>query len=389
MTADAPPDAATGANSPAAPPGRGRFTVTYAVDAPDAATAEARAKAIALEQTVEIPRDVVPPGFVEDTILGRVEDLTETSPGRYAATISYSPESCGTELPQLLNVIFGNSSIQTGLKVTGLALGPLAAAHPGARFGITGLRGLAAAPSGPMIAPVLKPQGSSPAALARIAETCARAGAHIVKEDHGLTNQPCAPFRDRVPAIAEAVARANAATGGRTLYFANLAGHSEDLPAMAAFARDAGVDGFLVMPGLFGFDLVRRMARAEPALPVMTHPSFLGPYVLSRDTGFTHAMMFGTLQRLAGADIVVFPNVGGRFGFSAAECRSIAGACTDPGGIGPAVLPSPGGGMSPDRAPEMVRMYGEDAVFLLGGSLLRAGARMGAVISDLRRALDT
>ena len=367
----------------------GRFTVTYRVFADSAAEARARARDIALEQTVEIPADVVPVGFIADEIVGRVEDLGTEAEGHYRATISYSPQSCGAELPQLLNVIFGNSSIQKGLKVTGLDLGPLAGDFAGARFGVAGLRALARAPQGPLIAPVIKPQGSTADELAQVAYLCALGGAHIVKEDHGLTDQPRAPFRERVEKIGAAVARANAETGGSTLYFAGLAGQSGDLDAQARFARDNGAHGLLVMPGLFGFDLVRRIARDDALnLPVMTHPSFLGPHVLSADTGFSHAMMFGTLQRLAGADISVFPNVGGRFGFSADECREIAGACRDPQGIGRPILPSPGGGMTPERAGDMLAMHGPDAVFLLGGSLLRHGARIGQAVADLRATVD-
>ncbi|MBK0327967.1 ribulose 1,5-bisphosphate carboxylase [Rhodobacteraceae bacterium F11138] len=366
-----------------------RFAVTYRIFAADRAEAMARAEGIALEQTVEIPRDVVPAGFIEDEILGQVEEIGADSEGQWRGVVSYSPESCGTELPQLLNVIFGNSSIQRGLKVVGLDLGPLARDFPGARFGIRGMRRLAGLDRGPFIAPVLKPQGSSPAQLAETAYRCALGGAHIVKEDHGLTNQPCAPFRDRVEAITESLARAKARTGRPCLYFAGLAGHSADLDGMAVFAARAGVDGLLVMPGLFGFDTVHRLARNDAInLPIMTHPSFLGPYVLSADTGFSHAMMFGTMQRLAGADISVFPNVGGRFGFTAQECQAIAAACGDPAGIGCPILPSPGGGMSPERGAEMLNMYGEDAMFLLGGSLLRHGTRIGEAIAELCARLD-
>ncbi len=366
-----------------------RFHVTYRVFAPNAAEARARAGEIALEQTVEVPREMVPAGFIADEIVGRVEEIGAEAEGRFRATVSYSPESTGTELPQLLNVIFGNSSIQKGLKVTGLDLGPLAAAFPGARFGIEGIRRLAGAPKGPLIAPVLKPQGSSPEALARIAERCARAGAQVIKEDHGLTDQPVHSFRARVEAIGAAVARSNADREGTSLYFANLAGRTEDLMENARFAKAAGAHGFLVMPGLFGFDLVRRVAEAPGlGLPIMTHPSFLGPHVLSEDTGFTHGMMFGTLQRLAGSDISVFPNFGGRFGFTEAQCSEIVAACQDPAGIGPPMLPSPGGGMSPQRAAGMRAMYGDDTVFLLGGSLLRHGDGIGEAVAALLGAMS-
>jgi ribulose-bisphosphate carboxylase large chain len=368
---------------------KGRFKVTYRVFADSQKQAETRAEGIALEQTVEIPRDVVPAGFVEDTIMGQVATVTPSGKGVFDAIISYSPQSTGTELPQLLNVVMGNTSIQTGVKVTGIDLGPLAQVHPGARFGIKGLRKLAGAPRGPLLSPVLKPQGSSAQTLADIAYRCAVGGAHLVKEDHGLTDQPCAPFRERVLRIGEAVAKANQKTGRTTLYFAGLAGHSEDLIANARFAKENGAHGLLIMPGLFGFDLVRRIARDDRlALPVMTHPSFLGPYVLSKDTGLTHAMMFGTLQRIAGSDISVFPNVGGRFGFTADECLSIADACRDGSAPGPGIFPSPGGGMSVERATDMIDMYGQDAVFLLGGNLLRYGDNIGEGLAELHRAID-
>lgn len=366
-----------------------RFTVSYRVFAASLDEAQARAASIALEQTVEVPRDVVPPGYIEDEILGRVESVTAEDEGRFLVRISYSPDSAGDELPQLLNVIFGNSSIQKGIKVVGLDPGAsLPADFKGARFGIAGVRQRTGRASGGLIAPVIKPQGSDADTLARIAYTAALGGADIIKDDHGLTNQKAAPFKERVEKVAAAVARANRETGGSCLYFPNIAGHSDQLLDFARFAKDAGAGGALVMPGLFGFDLVRRLAVADWFdLPLLAHPTFLGSWVLSDTLGFTHAMMFGVLARLAGADISIFPNVGGRFGFSAEECRSIADACRDPGGIGQPIFPSPGGGMSADRAAEMRAMYGDDVVYLLGGSLLRHVDQIGETLKEMRRRL--
>lgn len=368
-----------------------RFTVTYRVFAADAAEARARAEGIALEQTVEVPRDVVPDGYIADEIVGRIEEIGQEAEGRFRATLSYSPDSAGHEITQFFNVIFGNSSIQKGLKVIAIDPGAeMLARHPGPRFGIEGIRARAGRPAGGMIAPVLKPQGLDADALAKIAYLSAKAGADIVKEDHGITDQHMAPFRERVEKIAAAVAKANAETGGHSLYFPSLAGRPQDIEDNILFAKEAGADGLLIMPGLLGFGVVDRIARDDSlAMPVMTHPAFLGPFVLSEDTGFSHGMMFGTLQRLAGSDISVFPNVGGRFGFTAGECGEIADACRTPQGPGTPMLPSPGGGMNVERAADMVRMYGEDVVYLLGGSLLRHGDRIGEGIAAMRAAIDT
>lgn len=92
-------------------------------------------------------------------------------------------------------------------------------------------------------------------------------------------------------------------------------------------------------------------------------------------------------MRLAGADISVFPNYGGRFGFSKDECLEIVGACTGPDAIGKPILPSPGGGMNIERMAEMHATYGDDCVYLVGGSLLRLGAKVGDGIRQMRDAL--
>lgn len=351
-----------------------------------------RATDMTLEQTVEIPADIVPAGYIQDCIVGQIDAL-EPEPaadGCFRATLSYSPDSIGGELPQLLNVMFGNSSLQPGIRVLDFDLGEtLRRQFSGATFGIAGLRALVRRPRGGLIAAVIKPQGATAETLAEIAYRCARAGADIIKEDHGLANQPSAPFYARCEQVGRAVARANAETGGATLYFANINGPHETLMEQARFARAAGAGGLLVMPGLFGFDLLRRLSRdTELGLPLMAHPSLLGAHLLSASGGFSHGVLLGAIMRLAGADISIFPNLGGRFSFSRAHCLEIAAWCRDPSGIGVPIFPSPGGGMTVERALEMHAMYGEDVVYLLGGSLLRHGERIGEAIQAMRRVLD-
>ncbi|MEQ8589507.1 MAG: RuBisCO large subunit C-terminal-like domain-containing protein [Roseitalea porphyridii] len=370
--------------------GDDRFRVRYRLRAEDGQDADVRATGIALEQTVEIPGDIVPAGYIGDTIVGQVEDVRQTVGDWYEATISYSPDSAGDEVVQLINVIFGNSSIQQNIRVIGFDPGPeIRARFQGARFGIEGIRELVGRDAGGLISPVIKPQGSSVAELAGIASRCVLGGADIIKDDHGLANQRMAPFRERVNAVSEAVADANAKCGSSARYFVNVTGHS-GYPVDEAFqAKEAGAGGVLLMPGLMGFGVVQALSRDKSFdLPIMTHPSFTGPFVLTPETGVEHALMYGVFQRLAGSDISVFPNVGGRFGFSVEECRSIADACRDPEGIGKPMMPSPGGGMSVERARDMVSMYGPDVVYLLGGSLLRAGDGIGEAVRAMRDAVD-
>lgn len=373
-----------------------RFEITYRLFADDQSDAEARAANIALEDTVEIPRDVVPAGYIEDVVLGRVESVEQESEETWLGRISYHIDAVGRELPQLLNVMLGNASILKGVKAVAITPNEdITERFPGANFGVEGLRKLTGRKSGGYVCPVIKPQGSSAEQLAKLCYLTARAGADIVKEDHGLANQDAAPFRERIKRSAEAVARANAerAAEGETtksLFFASIGGHGDEVQELALYAQEMGAHGILLIPGLFGFDAMNRLAQnPDFHLPIMAHPSHLGPYVLSKDTGYGHGMLFGDLMRLAGADISVFPNHGGRFGFSVEECEDIVSRCHSPRGLGKPILPSPGGGMSLDRLGDMKKLYGEDCVYLLGGSLLRFGDKIGDAIKQMRQALDS
>ncbi|SNY90226.1 ribulose-1,5-bisphosphate carboxylase/oxygenase large subunit [Cohaesibacter sp. ES.047] len=373
-----------------------RFEVTYRLFADDQADAEGRAANIALEDTVEIPRDVVPSGYIEDVVLGRVESVTPETETTWLGRISYHIDAVGRELPQLLNVVLGNASILKGVKA--IAFTPnedIKARFPGAQYGREGLRQLTGRKTGGYVCPVIKPQGSSAEQLAKLCYLTARAGADIVKEDHGLANQDAAPFRERVKLCADAVNRSNAERGDagettKSLYLPNIGGHGDQVRELALYAQEAGAHGVLLIPGLLGFDAINRLAQdPDFKLPIMAHPSHLGPYVLSPEFGYGHGMLFGDLMRLAGADISVFPNHGGRFGFSIGECEEIVSRCHSEDGLGRSILPSPGGGMSLDRLGDMKKLYGEDCVYLLGGSLLRFGDKIGDAIHQMRTALDS
>jgi ribulose-bisphosphate carboxylase large chain len=91
-------------------------------------------------------------------------------------------------------------------------------------------------------------------------------------------------------------------------------------------------------------------------------------------------VIFGEMARLAGADASIFPNFGGRFAFSPGECRDIVEGCRKPMGTIKPIFPCPGGGMGLKRVPEMIRFYGNQVIFLIGGALVQ-----GDLISNCRK----
>lgn len=348
-----------------------RFQVIYYLPG-TRADAYARAKDICLEQTVEFPEELLPAGFIRDEVVGRIENFF-ACPGGYQAEISFAAETAAGELTQLMNVMFGNISIKPGIRVQEFRLPPsLLSAFRGPRFGRDGLRKLLDVYDRPLLFTALKPMGLSAGQLADLAYQMALGGTDIIKDDHGLTNQPFAPFEERVRLCAAAVARANRETGNRAVYVPNVTAPADKVLPRAKLAKELGAGGLMLAPALAGIDALRQLAEDDSlSLPIISHPAFQGSYVLSPASGMSHYALFGQLTRLAGADAVIYPNFGGRFSFSREECQAIVqGAAAPMGHIKP-IFPSPGGGMSLERVPELLEVYGRDVIFLIGGGLFK------------------
>ncbi|MFH1342533.1 MAG: RuBisCO large subunit C-terminal-like domain-containing protein [Pseudomonadota bacterium] len=355
-----------------------RFRVVYRLTADNKAEASDKAWDICLEQTVEFPDDLVPGGDIRDHILGRIESFEQLDAYHFEAVISYAVETSGFELTQLLNVAFGNSSIKPGIRVERLDLpDSLLRAFKGPRFGREGLRAWLGVPHRPLLCTALKPMGLPPQELAHLAYQCALGGIDIIKDDHGLADQSFSPFTERVQRCAEAVAQANRETGLKRIYIPNVTGPASRVVENALFAKQAGAGGLLFSPGLAGLNLMQQLADDDRiGLPIMTHPALQGSFVTSSDDGLSHFVIFGQIARLAGADATIFPNFGGRFSFSREECASLVeGTAVLMAHIKP-IFPTPGGGMSLARVPEMRELYGRDVIFLIGGGLHRHGPNL-------------
>jgi ribulose-bisphosphate carboxylase large chain len=347
-----------------------RLTAIYHVRG-EAATISERARAIAVEQSVETPLAAIRDASVLSEIVGQVEEVTDLGHGRFEVRIALAVATTGFEAGQLMNMLFGNTSIHEDVQLHDALLpADLVTAFTGPRQGIDGLRRRAGAMGRAMTCSALKPQGLPTRALADLAYRLALGGIDVIKDDHGLADQPYSPFAERVAACAAAVRRANAETGGRSCYAPNLSGHLDQLRRQLALARREGVDVALIAPMVVGLPAFQALAREHPDVAFLAHPSMAGAARIAPP------LLFGTLFRLFGGDAVIFTNHGGRFGYAPDTCRAIAARATgDLCGLRPA-LPVPAGGMTVERAPELLDFYGVDTMLLVGGALLAAGERL-------------
>lgn len=354
----------------------------------DVRDARGRAEALAVEQSHEFPPDLAPAKAAHSR--AHVVALEERGPDLAVATIAFPDALVGGELTQLIVMVFGNCALLPGVRLVDLDVpAALAAAIGGGpALGAAGIRRALGVPDRPILATALKPVGLPTEDLASLARAFAEGGIDLIKDDQGLGDQRWAPYADRVPRIAEAVAAGNAATGHTARYLPCFDAPPERVEDRLRIALDAGAGGLLVVPGVGGLPLVRWLARNTPDdFVLLAHPALLGSLAVSPTAGIAPEVLYGLLLRLAGADAAIFPSYGGRFSFSPAACRAIADGCTRPFAGLAASLPTPGGGMSAGRVAELVEFYGPDVALLIGGELHRGGNPRAAA-EHLRSLVD-
>jgi ribulose-bisphosphate carboxylase large chain len=343
-----------------------RFTTIYRVRG-DAGSIEARAQSIAVEQSVEMPvAAIVEPDVLRD-IVGRVEAIDDRGGGLFDVRIGLATATTGMDAGQFLNMVFGNTSLHEDVALLDVDIpAELAAAFGGPRHGIDGLRRRVGAAGRAFTCSALKPQGAPSARLAELAERFARGGIDFIKDDHGLADQSYSPFAERVPAIARAVA----ATGHATRYVPSLSGNFDQMRRQIETACSVSIDTVLIAPMLAGWANFQALVRQYKDVAFFAHPTMGGGARIAPE------LLIGKLFRLLGGDAVIFPNHGGRFGYTPDTCRRLATQARTPwDGIRPSV-PVPAGGMTLERVPEMLDFYGPDAMLLIGGSLLAARERL-------------
>ncbi|BFU96420.1 MAG: Ribulose 1,5-bisphosphate carboxylase, large subunit [Nitrospira sp.] len=328
------------------------------------------AELICLDQTVEASDEIVTPAL-RRRIVGRVEEFRTRSPGGYEARISYTVDLIGRHLADLLNLLFGTSSLRPGVRLVSWELpDSVLSQWRGPRFGLEGLRDLTGIRDRPLVCAVLKPLGRSPQELADLATEFVLGGVDLIKDDQGLVDQSFCPFNERIARCADAALTAAAQRGRPCPYLAHISGPLDVMKARASLAKKRGAGGLLVAPGLTGFDALRSLAEDESlALPIASHPALLGSYAIHPDQGIAPAALYGQLPRLAGADLSIYPGYRTGYAMMKDDCAALARTCRAAWRHIRPIAPTAAGRIGASDIPEFVSFYGRDVVFILGSRI--------------------
>lgn len=337
--------------------------VTYHLDV-TAEEVDERAEALALEQTVEVPRVVVRDPFIEQQVMGAVESVEPDPDGGHRVTVAFPAGATALDPAQIVNVVFGNSSLHEDVQCLDVELPPgVLRALRGPRFGIEGLRKISDVYGRPLTCTAVKPMGQAPETLAALFRTFARAGIDFIKDDHGLADHEFCRFEERVRACVAVEREVADETGKRSVYVPNLIGTPDTVFRQLEFAEACGARAVMVSPMLIGLPTFWELCQKRASVPVLAHPAFGGAQRIRADA------LFGRIFRAYGADAVIFISFGSRFRKSEDLCRRLAKNLVAPwSGVHPS-LPVPGGGIGVASAAQVAAFYGVDSMLLVGGDL--------------------
>lgn len=346
-----------------------RMTVTYRVRG-EAAGIEDRAKAIAVEQSVEMPLDAITDEAILRDIVGEVQGVSEVSPGLFEVRVGLAVETMGPEAGHLLTMLFGNTSLHDDVILHDVDFPAEMLSHfGGPSWGVEGMREQSGAKGRAMTCTALKPQGMSVDNLAKLAGCLARGGLDFIKDDHGIADQHYSPFAERISECLAAIDAANDETGFNTRYVPSITGDLDQMRAQITLAIEEGIEAVMIVPMVCGLSNFHRLVVDFSNLAFFAHPSMGGSRIAP-------PLLFGKIFRLLGADVTIYTGYGGRFSYSPETCKAIADAARNKFGTLAPCLPSPAGGMTLDRVDELLDFYGHDTMLLIGGSLLQAKERM-------------
>src|ERR1700735_1930062 len=112
------------------------LTATYLVACQER-DIEARAAAIASEQSVECPLEAIGEQRILDEIVARVIGIAPSGDGRFRVDVAIAAQTIGTNPVQFSNMVFGNASLWDDVTFAGLIVpDDVLSLFPGPRHGI-------------------------------------------------------------------------------------------------------------------------------------------------------------------------------------------------------------------------------------------------------------
>jgi len=211
-----------------------------------------------------------------------------------------------SSVPQILSSVAGNiygMKALKNLRLLDLRLPKeVVRAHPGPKHGIAGVRKVLKVKKRPLVGTIVKPKvGLNPREHAKVAYDAWVGGCDIVKDDENLTNQKFNAFNPRVKATLRARDKAEAETGERKVYMANVTAEACEMLSRLDYVKSLGGRYVMVDIVTVGFSGLQTLRANSRGLVLHAHRAMHAAFTRNPRHGLS-MLALAKLTRLVGLD---------------------------------------------------------------------------------------
>ncbi|MHA1902720.1 MAG: RuBisCO large subunit C-terminal-like domain-containing protein [Candidatus Thorarchaeota archaeon] len=308
----------------------------------------------------------------------------------YILQVAFPWENFGRQIPMLLSTVIGNISLGPVKTLDMRFPKSWLKGFKGPKFGIKGLRKLLGVKKRPLVNNMIKPCVYTSAKMgADLCYEAAVGGADIIKDDELLANPSFNTLEERIPLFMEALDRADAEKGEKSLFTVNITDSVSKMFENAERAIELGANGLMINFLAVGYSAFREVCE-DPSVnvPILAHMDVTGAISYSPNIGIGTNLVIGKLPRICGSDITVFPAPYGKAPMLRERFLQMAQEMVMPLHHIEQTAPMPSGGISPGHVEDVIDDLGPDIVIGTGAGIHAHpdGPKAGAIA--FRQAID-
>lgn len=295
-------------------------------------------------------------------------------------------------MPNILSSVAGNVfglKALLNLRLNDIELsGELARSFKGPRYGIDGIRKLLQVPERPLVGTIIKPKlGLKTADHARVAYEAWAGGCDVVKDDENLSSQEFNPFEDRIVETLESRDQAEAETGEKKVYMANITAETDTMVKRAEFVQEQGGEYVMVDILTCGWSALQTLR--DQGFNLVIHAHRAGHAAFTKNPKHGIAMRaIAKVARTIGVDQLHVGTVVGKMSETREEVlQNIEALKMEMHGLKP-VMPVASGGLHPRLVPALIETFGKDVVIQAGGGIHGHTEGTVAGARAMRQAVD-
>ena len=308
----------------------------------------------------------------------------------YILQVAFPWENFGHPIPMLLSTVIGNISLGPVKTLDMRFPKSWLKGFKGPKFGIKGLRKLLGVKKRPLVNNMIKPCVYTSAKMgADLCYEAAVGGADIIKDDELLANPSFNTLEERIPLFMEALDRADAEKGEKSLFTVNITDSVSKMFENAERAIELGANGLMINFLAVGYSAFRQVCEDSSVnVPILAHMDVTGAISYSPNIGIGTNLVIGKLPRICGSDITVFPAPYGKAPILRERFLQMAQEMVMPLHPIEQTAQMPSGGISPGHVEDVIDDLGSDIVIGTGAGIHAHpdGPRAGAIA--FRQAID-